>query len=129
MRNGAQTEGGGDTVGHCKVGRAGNMQQSVQRPRGGARERGSWVVSVDVRAGASVRLNVQRASVYECECECVSVFGCEWAARVADAQPGGQTDRQIAYGRVVVVAFDRRQISRANERQLPIGNKEDRVYR
>lgn len=28
---------------------------------GEAREGGSWVVSVDVRAGASVRLNVQRA--------------------------------------------------------------------
>lgn len=58
-------------------------------------------------------------------CECVSAFGCEWAARVADAQPGGQTDRQIAYGRVVVVAFDRRQIRRANERHL--ANKADQV--
>lgn len=29
---------------------------------GRARERGTWAVSVDVRAGASVRLNVQRAA-------------------------------------------------------------------
>lgn len=126
--NGAEAESRvrGDRVDHCQPDRIAicSRAYSIVSARGHECEREVCGVCV------GVCVCVVSVSKCESECECevaraaCSVCGVSGRARVADAQPGDETaTERVGEGSMVVavvlVAFDRRQIRRANERQLP----------
>lgn len=84
--------GGGDTGDHCQAGRAGGMQQSVQCPREGARERD---VSCKRGCESGCECEVERAACSDrvSVSVSVSVCGCEWAC---GSQMRSLEDGQIA---------------------------------